>query len=395
EQGRTSQRSTQHRPTVPHAQAPAHALESRYAARSERVAFAGPRWLKGQCMSDWMTIRVELLGRPGAPLEPTPGRIMLAHADHAFAELADGIDTAFGRWDLTPGHEFEPEGRRLVAGGDPEDPDAEDSEDVTIGEAALHLGTRFRYTFDLGERWLHECVVDETALDAAEEYGEEPDVPVPVYGWGTVPDQYGRQAEDDEDELEARSSEALEQGGSQAFEVVTGALWGLESEQPAEALAAVAGRLRAHAGLAVPPYDLLFAAAALEPDTLPPDDTQLWLELAAGVIQPRAAAPLEPDAETAWSALEPADWAGAVIGLVRGDVGQSAEPEVVLHLITTCPEVEGEPLGGEDRDALLAGLDTVVALWQALGAVDVDRRLTALGRWGLPAALGVAWTPAS
>jgi hypothetical protein len=33
----------------------------------------------------------------------------------------------------------------------------------------------------------------------------------------------------------------------------------------------------------------------------------------------------------------------------------------------------------------------VVPTWEAVGAVDADRRLTALGAWGLPRALARAW----
>lgn len=89
--------------------------------------------------------------------------------------------------------------------------------------------------------------------------------------------------------------------------------------------------------------------------------------------------------------MEAADWAGLIIGLVRGDVGQSAEPEVLAHLIESCPDIETDPLFGEDREAVIEALDTVVSWWQALDAVDEDRRLTALGRWGLPLALEAAW----
>ena len=61
-------------------------------------------------------------------------------------------------------------------------------------------------------------------------------------------------------------------------------------------------------------------------------------------------------------------------------------------MIETCPEIDltdSDP----DGDVILAsGLETVVTLWEALGAVDPDRRLTRLGLWGLPEALRVAWT---
>jgi hypothetical protein len=35
----------------------------------------------------------------------------------------------------------------------------------------------------------------------------------------------------------------------------------------------------------------------------------------------------------------------------------------------------------------------VASLWQVLGAVDDDERLTALGWWGLPEAMFRVWTP--
>ena len=67
--------------------------------------------------TDWITIRVELLGRPGEDTAPAaPGRVLLAHARTRSADLADAIDTAFGRWDLTPLHEFSLGARRLLRG---------------------------------------------------------------------------------------------------------------------------------------------------------------------------------------------------------------------------------------------------------------------------------------
>ena len=35
----------------------------------------------------------------------------------------------------------------------------------------------------------------------------------------------------------------------------------------------------------------------------------------------------------------------------------------------------------------------VVSLWQVLGAIDDDERLTALGWWGLPEAMLRIWAP--
>lgn len=344
-------------------------------------------------MSDWMTIRVVLQGRPGETLEPAPGRVMLVHADHSLADLADGINTAFGRWDLTPLHEFVYEGSRFLPAGDPDDPEADDTEELTVGELGLRAGSRLRYTFDLGEAWHHECTVEETGVVPAVD-DEDPGVCAPTFGWGWVPDQYGRLTEDEDDDdgtLPPPDDPDGIDGETSAWDMVATAIGPASTGPPDDELAVAADRLRAHAGLNVAPYDVLFAAAGLEPDTLSDDDTELWIELAAGVVAPRTATPLDPAVEAAWSTLEPADWAGAIIGLVRGDVGQSADPEVLVSLIEDCPDVVAELLAGDDRKIVVAALNTVVGLWQALGAVDADRRLTALGRWGLPEALRLAW----
>ena len=45
---------------------------------------------------------------------PPPGRIFIVRPSHTFAQLAEAIDAAFARWDLSHLHEFElPGGRRV------------------------------------------------------------------------------------------------------------------------------------------------------------------------------------------------------------------------------------------------------------------------------------------
>lgn len=360
-------------------------------------------------MSDWLTVRVLLTAHGDVTLPGwAPGRIVLVHADHTFAELSDALDAVFGRWDLPQLHVFEVEGRRLSPGGASTEPDAEDSEEVAVGEVGLRAGARFTYTFDLGERWLHDCLVERSAVDPFETVGEEPDTPVAVFGWGMVPDQYGRLAEDDEggeqdgtgteldddgdDAQDAALLAAWDAAERDAWAVVERALAGVARPRDPDGLRAAVAALRAHEDNDDWPYDVLWAAGGLDDGDLPEDDAELWLALAAGVVEPRDALPLDPEIEAAWAAMEPADWAGAVIELVRRGPGQSAEPEILVGLIGDCPEIEGEDLTADDTEVIVAGLDTVVALWQALGAVSDDGRLTPLGAWGLPEALRVAWT---
>jgi Plasmid pRiA4b ORF-3-like protein len=362
-------------------------------------------------VADWLTVRVVLLGRDGDPPGPEPGRIMLVRADHTFSDLADAVDTAFARWDVTPPHAFEVAGRHLWSDVTVADSDvrAEPSSAVQVGEVRLRPGSTFRYIFDLGERWEHLCEVERVDVDPVAEYGDAPEQPVPVFGWGAIFDQYGREREDDDDEegeelTEPVSSDdafwddeddaafvaAEEEARANAWQVVSAAVEGLRRPVEREELARTARALRHHAGEERFPYDLLWAAADL--DELPVDDERLWITLAAAVVEPRGELPIQPDVEAAWTALEPADWAGAVIEVVRAGVGQRCEPEDLVALVAESPDIEGPPLTPDDIEMLELAFTPVLALWRVLGAVDDRHRLTSLGRWGLPEALRAAWT---
>jgi len=148
----------------------------------------------------WLQIRVELDGGGGIDCDPPPGRIMMVGPSHTFADLAEAIDAAFARWDLSHLHLFElPDGRQV---GYP-DPDLDQPD--WLDHAALKVarelapGDQFTYTFDLGDNWRHRCRVLAEKVDPIEEYGPRPRGPVPIWGWGWIPDQYGRLSlEDDE-----------------------------------------------------------------------------------------------------------------------------------------------------------------------------------------------------
>jgi hypothetical protein len=363
-------------------------------------------------VADWMTVRVVLLGRDGDAPGPEPGRVLLVRSGHTFAELAEAIDTAFARWDLTPPHLYEVAGRLLwsdVSLAEDEDR-AEPSADVEVGEVGLRPRSTFRYVFDLGERWEHLIEVERTDVDPLAEYGDEPDLPVPVFGWGTIPDQYGREHEDEdepppyeelppvddldgmtwEDDDDAAFQAAEATARAEAWSVVATATATLDRRVDHAELARAARVLRHHQGDDRPSYDLLWQAAEME--ELPDDDERLWLSLAAAVVEPRTPLPIEPDIETAWTALEPADWAGAVVELVRRGPGTRGTPEDLVALVAGCPEIEGPALTIDDLETLRLAFTPVAALWRVLGALDERQRLSELGAWGLPESLHLAWT---
>lgn len=59
---------------------------------------------------------------------------------------------------------------------------------------------------DLGGDWTHQCVVGEVKVDLLEVLGIRPDAPLPYWGWGSIPDQYGRRWATDDGEPGARET---------------------------------------------------------------------------------------------------------------------------------------------------------------------------------------------
>lgn len=151
----------------------------------------------------WVSIRVELVEGGGqGPLWPRPGRVFAAARRHSFAQLATAIDDGFARWDRAHLHLFERSGGRLLTSGYWDDPPegAEPSSEVRL--SALGLGEQFLYTFDLGDDWTHLCTVGPARVDPVEVLGITPQVPLPYFGWGAIPDQYGREYDGDDGDTE-------------------------------------------------------------------------------------------------------------------------------------------------------------------------------------------------
>jgi hypothetical protein len=123
---------------------------------------------------------------------------MLVGPAHNFAQLAEAIDLAFARWDLGHLHEFELADGRRVGIPDDEEPDLGVLDHAALKVASeLPPGGEFSYAFDLGDDWRHRCTVLEEKVDPEEVYGPAPIQPVPIFGWGTIPDQYGRTTPDE------------------------------------------------------------------------------------------------------------------------------------------------------------------------------------------------------
>lgn len=152
----------------------------------------------------WLSITVELIEGRGSTMWPRPGRVFAVSKQHTFEQFAVAIDDGFARWDRAHLHEFhlfEP-GETFeampVRVADP-DPDWDDFGPVVpirpTKLSKLRLGQQFLYVFDLGDDWTHLCTVADTLIDPAECVGLDASAmpgPLPYWGWGSIPDQYGR-----------------------------------------------------------------------------------------------------------------------------------------------------------------------------------------------------------
>lgn len=140
----------------------------------------------------WMQIEIILHEGRGETLDPPPGRILLAGGTHTFEELSRAIDVSFGRWDLSHLHVFELPDGSLLGPVDPDEDEAWEDETLVLVSEALKPGDEFGYVFDLGDGWRHSCRVAADLVDPRIEAGEVPLRPLPIWGWGTLPDQHGR-----------------------------------------------------------------------------------------------------------------------------------------------------------------------------------------------------------
>jgi hypothetical protein len=177
------------------------------------------------------------------------------------------------------------------------------------------------------------------------------------------------------------------------------------------------------------PGALLIECSGLRPEELPADDTELWLRLAAGVASPRGTDNWGPqdqddgDSEEAESelaaicAIDHFDWLAAITALAEGGPGTAASAADLAAYVRDYdpedpedpedpdgggpgedPDDDAEPfyLSGDEEfdDLTMEGLFLpVTSLWQVLGAIDDNERLTALGWWGLPEAMLRVWAP--
>src|SRR5699024_12820667 len=109
-----------------------------------------------------------------------------------------------------------------------------------------------------------------------------------------------------------------------SWSVVDHALAAVDRPDDPQAVARVMEQVRGERHSNSYPYPVLWAGVGGTETDVPDDDTDAWVQFASGTIASVDMPPLAIDDQAAWAALELADWAGAVIELVRGGPGTPA-----------------------------------------------------------------------
>jgi hypothetical protein len=187
---------------------------------------------------------------------------------------------------------------------------------------------------------------------------------------------------------------------------------------PREELRRASVRLRQDIARPGWPGRLLIECSGLRPRELPADDAELWLQLAAGVANPLGPETWEsPDGElgenelAAICAIDHFDWLAVITALAQSGPGTAASAADLAAYVRDYDPGDPEDLDddgpgeADDPDDFFFSDDDdefddltmegmflpVVSLWQVLGAIDEDERLTPLGWWGLPEAMLRVW----
>lgn len=149
----------------------------------------------------WLSIRVELVSGGVKSFWPRPGRVFAAAGRHTFWDLANAINVGFGRWDHSHMSEFALADGSHISHTEPWTDPPEGTIEIREEKLSrLSLGEQFAYTFDFGDQWIHLCTVGSEKVDPESEFALVPEMPLPYFGWGDLPDQYGRRWSDEVDD---------------------------------------------------------------------------------------------------------------------------------------------------------------------------------------------------
>ncbi len=123
----------------------------------------------------------------------------------------------------------------------------------------------------------------------------------------------------------------------------------------------------------------------------PPEDDEDLFTSAAMALVSVASDRLDLEAGAALDSMELNEWLAMVIELVRCGPGCQADPDTLVALAARCLEVDSAAADPKAGPTMRNAFSAIVPVWEALGAVDADGKLTPLGAWGIPRALARAW----
>ncbi len=159
----------------------------------------------------------------------------------------------------------------------------------------------------------------------------------------------------------------------------------LDAEPPAEVSDAIE-RFEARVAAELPDARAVLAVAGLAPGS----GLTFLLSAVGAYLAPVDLSVHPADEHEPISALEPADWVGVILGLVRITAANPLDGGECVDFINRCPEI-ATTVPARDAPMVAWAFDLVLYGWEVTGVLDEHGLLTPAGRWLLPRAAHRVW----
>ena len=182
----------------------------------------------------------------------------------------------------------------------------------------------------------------------------------------------GRAAEDDAYAAELVRSALAEEGRPAQLAEAVDEFVGRVAAGDADALAAM-------------------AVAGVTADDVDSDPEAALVRTAGAYLAPTDLSPHPRDEQSPIAALEPADWVGVVLGVMRERDSTPLTGAVAVAYVNRCPEI-ATSIPARDAESVAWAFDRTFYAWEITGVLDDRGLLTEAGRWILPQAVRRAWS---
>lgn len=136
------------------------------------------------------------------------------------------------------------------------------------------------------------------------------------------------------------------------------------------------------------------AVAGVSPSDVSGDPETALVRTAGAYLAPVDLSPHPRGEQAPIAALEPADWVGVILGVLRDQGTTPLTGSVAVTYVNRCPEI-ATSIPARDAESVAWAFDRTLYSWECTGVLDELGLLTPIGRWILPQAVALAWADSS